>query len=249
MKLTESNPYGLTDKQLDFCKFYIGLKGDCKFNGTESAIQAGYSKKSAYSVASENLRKPEIVNHLEFLSNQIRIKAEKTPDDAIRELESIAFSNPLSYLDVITANVKVGEDKTGKPRFEIKQTIVLKDSSQWPGAAAIQEIAQTKDGTIKIKLHNKASALDSFLKLWDQFPARKVKSEITGKDGEPIETTAPAQLVFFLPKDLPELIPPTDSPKPEPKQKEPEKPKPQQTDSQKQALELVKSLINKNKNK
>jgi phage terminase small subunit len=45
----------MTLKQRKFTKEY--LKSG---NGTQAAIKAGYSKKSAHDIASENLRKPEI---------------------------------------------------------------------------------------------------------------------------------------------------------------------------------------------
>lgn len=42
-------------KQKLFCDWYIKLA-----NGTQAAIRAGYSEKTAYSIASENLMKPEV---------------------------------------------------------------------------------------------------------------------------------------------------------------------------------------------
>ena len=45
----------LTIKQKKFVNEYLK-----SMNATQSAISAGYSAKSAYSIASENLRKPEI---------------------------------------------------------------------------------------------------------------------------------------------------------------------------------------------
>ena len=42
----------LTLKQLAFVKAYLANRG----NGTQAAIEAGYSKKSAHAIASENLR-------------------------------------------------------------------------------------------------------------------------------------------------------------------------------------------------
>ena len=45
----------LTKKQKDFANFYIQLG-----NQTEAAKKAGYSKKTAYSIGNENLKKPEI---------------------------------------------------------------------------------------------------------------------------------------------------------------------------------------------
>lgn len=45
----------LTAKQRRFREEYL-----VDFNGTQAAIRAGYSKKTAYSIAYENLRKPDI---------------------------------------------------------------------------------------------------------------------------------------------------------------------------------------------
>jgi phage terminase small subunit len=45
----------LTLKQQRFVEEYC-----VDFNATQSAIRAGYSKRTAYSIGSENLRKPEI---------------------------------------------------------------------------------------------------------------------------------------------------------------------------------------------
>lgn len=53
---------GLTDKQERFCREYVRF-----FNGTQAAIDAGYSKKTAYSIANENLNKPEIQKFIQEL--------------------------------------------------------------------------------------------------------------------------------------------------------------------------------------
>lgn len=45
----------LTQKQQAFVEAYLQ-----SFNATQAAIRAGYSQKTAYSIGSENLRKPEI---------------------------------------------------------------------------------------------------------------------------------------------------------------------------------------------
>ncbi len=49
----------LTKKQVKFCKEYLRTS-----NATEAARKAGYSKKTAYSIGSENLNKPEIKEEL-----------------------------------------------------------------------------------------------------------------------------------------------------------------------------------------
>lgn len=51
----------MTERQKRFVDEYLILKGR---NATHAAINAGYSKKTAYSIASENLKKPEIQHYL-----------------------------------------------------------------------------------------------------------------------------------------------------------------------------------------
>lgn len=52
----------LTDKEEAFCREYV-----TSFVGARAAIDAGYSKKTAYVIASENLRKPKIRARIEEL--------------------------------------------------------------------------------------------------------------------------------------------------------------------------------------
>ena len=103
----------LTPKQQKFCDFYIKTG-----NATESAIQAGYKKSSAYSVGSENLRKPEIKEYIakrsksleneriasmgevkEFWTSLLRNK-EKDDKDRLKASEYIAKTNG-AFLDKV----------------------------------------------------------------------------------------------------------------------------------------------------
>lgn len=52
----------MNDRQKAFVEYYIGCG-----NATEAAKKAGYSKKTAYSIGNENLKKPEI---LEYIKNR-----------------------------------------------------------------------------------------------------------------------------------------------------------------------------------
>jgi phage terminase small subunit len=49
----------MTEKQKAFCDFYLQ-----SFNGTQSAIKAGYSEETAQQIASENLSKPLIQEYI-----------------------------------------------------------------------------------------------------------------------------------------------------------------------------------------
>lgn len=59
----------MTDKQKLFCDNYL-----INFNATKSAISAGYSEKTAYSIGEENLKKPEIK---QYIADRMKEKTDK----------------------------------------------------------------------------------------------------------------------------------------------------------------------------
>lgn len=50
----------MTNKETLFIKAYLASGSKTFLNATQAAIKAGYSAKTAYSIGSENLRKPEV---------------------------------------------------------------------------------------------------------------------------------------------------------------------------------------------
>lgn len=75
----------LTEKQKRFCEEYL-----IDLNATQAAVRAGYSSKTAYSIGTENLRKPEI---REYCQQLIRERSERTgisSDFVLEELRRIA---------------------------------------------------------------------------------------------------------------------------------------------------------------
>lgn len=118
---------GLNERQIRFCKEYIA----CKFNGTQAAINAGYSEKTAVEIASENLIKPNIQKYLSELIEKadeklgLGISRERT----LIEIARIAYSDirkfydedgnlkPISKLDddaaAVLAGFEVMEEKGG----------------------------------------------------------------------------------------------------------------------------------------
>lgn len=85
----------MTPKQRKFADEYIQSG-----NATRSAIKAGYSKKTAYSVGSENLTKPDIKN---YISERM---------------------NGLSSHNIMDAKEAI-ETLTSMGRGEIKETVVI----------------------------------------------------------------------------------------------------------------------------
>ena len=60
---------GLNSRQEMFCNEYI-----VDYNATKAALRAGYSKKTAGSIGSENLKKPEILARVRELQEEKRQK-------------------------------------------------------------------------------------------------------------------------------------------------------------------------------
>jgi len=84
----------LTPKQTRFVDEYL-----LDLNATQAAIRAGYSKKTARQVASENLSKPDIAKAIAKAKQE---RAERTMINSNRvliELASLAFANMQNFFD------------------------------------------------------------------------------------------------------------------------------------------------------
>jgi phage terminase small subunit len=142
----KASDYGikLTPKQELFCCEYI-----IDFNGTQSAIRAGYSAKTAPEISAENLRKPQIQQYLEVLRKDDGDRLEVTRERIIKELSFIGFSRITDTVDF---------DCTG---------VFLKDSKILDEAAIapIESISSTvnKEGivTVNVKRSSKVAALEA----------------------------------------------------------------------------------------
>jgi phage terminase small subunit len=76
----------LRPKQQRFVNEYL-----VDLNGTRAAIRAGYSARTAASIANENLRKPEIAAAIDAARTDMQVRTEVTADRVIKELAKIAF--------------------------------------------------------------------------------------------------------------------------------------------------------------
>ena len=93
----------MTKKQKLFCEEYM-----IDLNGTQAAIRAGYSPDTAYSIASELLKNPEVRARIDA---EMATRSRRTginADRVIRELARVAFVNAPDVLDVTNATVKAG---------------------------------------------------------------------------------------------------------------------------------------------
>lgn len=147
----------LTRRQVIFCREFIK-----DFNGTRSAIEAGYSKKSARQIAYENLTKPyiqaEIQKQMKKLIHSLEISATRI----VMEYAKIAFSDITLFMEV-GRKKKTWVDKKGKKQSAVVDYAHLKKGTILDGSL-IQEIKSTDYG-LSIKLYDKMKALEALAKI------------------------------------------------------------------------------------
>jgi len=78
----------LTPKQQRFCEEYLR-----DLNATQACIRAGYSAKTAGTMGWENLRKPEIRQHIDSKLSELSLSASET----LKSISDIARSNLNEY--------------------------------------------------------------------------------------------------------------------------------------------------------
>ena len=124
----------LTDKQRAFVEAYL----ECGFNGAEAARRAGYSEKSIYSIASENLTKPKIREAIEQRLAEMTISA----DEVLFRLSEMAVADLGRY-------VAVKDDQ-----FFLDWDAMKRDGK----THLVKEMRNTRDGMV-VKLHDAQAAL------------------------------------------------------------------------------------------
>ena len=138
------------------------------YNQTAAAIRAGYSPRSAHSIASELRDNPDIQEMIELREAQISARTGSSVERIKRELASIAFVNPKNFIET-----------TDHGEITIKNMEDIDDID----AAAIQEITVTRGRsgtTTKLKLIDKKGPLELLGKTEGMF---KDKIEVEFKGG------------------------------------------------------------------
>ncbi len=138
----------LNEKQKTFCKEYI-----IDFNGTQAAIRAGYSKKTANEQASQHLAKLNIQQYIKYLIDERSKRTEITADRVIEEYAKIAFIDSKDLYDK-DGNLKSINEMDNKQSATIQEINVH----------LIERNEQRSINEIKYKLHSKIQALDALAK-------------------------------------------------------------------------------------
>lgn len=184
----------LTPKQRAFVREYL-----IDLNATQAAIRAGYSEKTARSVAAENLTKPDIAAAIEAAMKLRAERTDITADRVLKELAKIGFADIRKAVKWQSAMTTEEDNPEGGDIAVIKTVVtntvqmVASDDLDDETAAAIAEVSQNATGGVKIKLHDKRAALVDIGRHLGMF---KDRMELTGKDGEAIKHEISADDAF-----------------------------------------------------
>jgi phage terminase small subunit len=157
-------------------------------NATRAAIRAGYSVETAYSIGHELLKKPEVAAAIAARQAERASRTSITADRVLQELARIGFAD---IRDIVRWTAG---DGISSPEL----TVIDSSSLCADDAAAISEVSQAKDGSIRVKLHDKRAALVDIGRHLGMFVDRH---ELAGKGGAalvPKEAVSPRQLAKEL---------------------------------------------------
>ncbi len=117
----------LTPKQEKFCLEYVK-----DLNGTQAAIRAGYSEKTAGELSYEYLKKPHINERVQELLKKSEKRSEITMDDIRKGVADIATSEEeksadrLKAFDMLTKMFGGYEEHNDQKKPDLKATIKFK---------------------------------------------------------------------------------------------------------------------------
>jgi phage terminase small subunit len=122
--MKQDSEKALTDKQELFCREYL-----VDLNGTQAAIRAGYSEKTAAAIASENLIKPDIAARLKELmlerTESLEITTEYVLKTIVDTIERCKQAKPVKRSNGELVYVET-DDGRMVPSFTFDANAVLK---------------------------------------------------------------------------------------------------------------------------
>lgn len=130
----------LNEKQKQFAREYLVDR-----NGTQAAIRAGYSAKTAPQIATRLLKNVHVAAHIEKATAKVANKMELSVERTLQEVARLAFFDPRKLYR---------EDGSQKPSHE------LDDDT----AAAVAAIDYGPEGGRKVRVWDKNQALDKAMK-------------------------------------------------------------------------------------
>ncbi len=132
----------LTEKQKKFCEEYL-----IDLNATKAAVRAGYSKKTANTIAAQNLAKLSVQKYISELQREQSERTRITADQVLEELAAIAFSDRTELARVVS--------RQGETAVELTETKDLPDTVK----KAVSGVKQGRNG-VEVSSYDKLRALE-----------------------------------------------------------------------------------------
>lgn len=173
-KVKEPNTDGLTEKQKIFCREYI-----FDWNATRAAKAAGYSEQTAYSIGSENLKKPEIQAYIAAIQKDLEKIAGISRLRVLREHEKMAFSS-IAHLHLTWITRKEFDTLTDDQKSCIAE-IQTQTRIEMKYNPTSEEEEPVQVDFVKVKLYDKQKALDSIARMLGHNEAEKIQVTIPEK--------------------------------------------------------------------
>jgi phage terminase small subunit len=170
----------LTLKEQAFVEVYIANKG----NGTQAAIAAGYSERSAHTLASRLLRKVEIKAAIERKTAKAFARYDVTPDKIVRELAKIGFSNVDDFIAKQEDGSVIIDLSTATPEQLAALTSIELDQYTDGRGANARGVKR-----VRFKLADKRQALMDLAKLARMLPSERVEHTGGIAQNVPVEGT------------------------------------------------------------
>ncbi|WP_346236741.1 terminase small subunit [Niabella insulamsoli] len=162
----------LTDKQILFVTYYLE-----DLNAARAAERAGYSKRAARNIGSENLTKPYIQEEIERQRLELQRRSELTTDLVINELRALGFYSIETFIET---NNRI-KDLTTLTTDQLKPVIGIKVTEKITTIGDVTEKTITTD----LKLSDKRGSLVDLgrhLGIFDKDnKQKKIKIKVTRK--------------------------------------------------------------------
>lgn len=161
-------------RQDRFCREYV-----VDFNGTQAAIRAGYSKKTAAEQSSRLLRNVNIQAKIKALTEKVAQKLEISQEKVLAEYAKIAFFDIRSIYNDNNAIKNISE--IGDDAAAAISGIKVLEEFEGSGKERVHI-----GNTVEIKLNSKISALDSITDMLGYKAPSKIAN--TDSQGNDIQT-------------------------------------------------------------
>jgi phage terminase small subunit len=167
----------LNERQKKFVSEYLK-----SFNATKAAIAAGYSKRTAYSIGQENLKKPEIAAAVD--------ESIMSADEAATNISEIARGDMADLMSITTSGfmleLMIKDPETGGMIVNPATKLIKKIKQKTTIFIAKEESKEDRQVTeTEFELYSRHDANRDILKYRGKLID---KQEITGEGGGPIET-------------------------------------------------------------